>query len=261
MSDRNSVAGDREEIVNEHLMLFTEKHAGFFGQVHGGYLSGVLARDLSSSAQVRLRRPLATGSEVTLVPTDDGAAMEHDGVVIAEGASHELSLETPPPIDFSRAERASHAYPGFGRHLFPGCFCCGPAREEGDGLRVFPGPLGERNLAAAAWVPHHAFADAEGVVRPEILWAALDCPALWSLIFHAPADSDAHVVTGTIAMHIAAPVRAGERHVILAWPMGADRRKVVAGAALYKDDGTLLAAARQLCIVVDKGVPLGSQYW
>jgi hypothetical protein len=41
----------------------------------------------------------------------------------------------------------------------------------------------------------------------------------------------------------------GEACVVAAWPLGEDGRKLVAGTALYAEDGELLALARQTWIV------------
>ena len=54
-------------------------------------------------------------------------------------------------------------YPGLGNHPFPTCFACGPDRAEGDGLRIFPGPVGgasgDRGYVASLWVPHAEHAE------------------------------------------------------------------------------------------------------
>src|SRR3982075_2267589 len=66
-------------------------------------------------------------------------------------------------------------------HLPPTCFVCGPARAQGDGLRIFAGPLvrQSRNASAvfaATWTPDPTLAAEDGFVAPEFLWSALDCP-------------------------------------------------------------------------------------
>jgi hypothetical protein len=61
--------------------------------------------------------------------------------------------------------------------VFPGCFVCGPARGPGDGLRILPGPVAGRGLWAAPWTPEETVAGASDRVRPEVVWAALDCPS------------------------------------------------------------------------------------
>ena len=59
--------------------------------------------------------------------------------------------------------------PGRVDHPFPRCFACGPDRDEGDGLRIFPGPVGaERGYVASLRVPqpdHAGPAEPEDAVR------------------------------------------------------------------------------------------------
>jgi len=45
-----------------------------------------------------------------------------------------------------------------------------------------------------------------------------------------------------------APVRAGEPHVVISWPIEIDGRKRHSGSALFTADGELLASARALWI-------------
>ncbi|MGR6999796.1 hypothetical protein ACU686_19670 [Yinghuangia aomiensis] len=58
------------------------------------------------------------------------------------------------------------------------------ARTEGDGLRLFPGLLPQQpGTTATPWVPDASLADADGArVRPEFVWAALDCPGGWTVL-------------------------------------------------------------------------------
>jgi len=148
---------------------------------HGGYVAGVVAGFLEGPARVRLHRPpplgrrldmRRSGSEVTLL---DGEAL------VATGASTDVDLVVPDVVGFAEAEEASRAYPGFGEHMFRRCFGCGPARAAGDGLRIFAGPVPGRRLVAAPWIPDETLTDGGGAVRPEFLWAALDCPGRGAL--------------------------------------------------------------------------------
>jgi hypothetical protein len=119
-------------------------------------------------------------------------------------------FDLPEPVDDAHAEAASRSYPWHRHHPFPGCFWCGPDRSRGDGLRIFPGRVPERDVLAAPWVPHLVDADERGVVHREIGWAAFDCPQLWSLILGAPTDSADRVVTGAIEAQLLGPVMAQE---------------------------------------------------
>jgi hypothetical protein len=94
---------------------------------------------------------------------------------------------------------------------------------------------------ASPWTPPAWAADAEGNVRPEFVWAALDCPAT----FAAPELG----VLARFVVRIDAPVVAGHEHVVVGWPLGADGRKQHAGSAVFTSGGELLAASRALLIV------------
>jgi len=149
-------------------------------------------------------------------------------------------LDHPPPASYEQAEQASAGYAGFHRHAFPTCFVCGPERAPGDGLRIFAGPLDGREAVAAPWIPSVDLADGYGIVRPEFLWAALDCPGAFAVGF---GERDA-LLLGRLAAGIRAPVRSGERYVVLGWPLGEDGRKRYAGTALFTDTGELCGLAR-----------------
>jgi hypothetical protein len=113
----------------------------------------------------------------------------------------------------------------------------------------------------APWTPHPSLAAAGGAVRPEIVWSALDCPALWALLLTSAPDAPEHVVSGRFTAGICAPVPVDQPCIITAWPVGRQGRKIIAGAALSDQHGRLLASCEQTCVVVDAGVPIGMDRW
>ncbi len=159
---------------------------------------------------------------------------------------------------------AAERFLGSGPHCFVpqrACFVCGPERREGDGLRIFPGTVPRTSLVAAPWTPQPAPTGPGGAVSAEIVWSALDCPAIWALIASSPAGCPEKVVSGTLATALGGEVTPGTPHVIVAWPAGARGRRRFAGAALFTADGHLLAKSLQTCVVVEDGVPLGAHRW
>jgi len=114
---------------------------------------------------------------------------------------------------------------------------CGPARDAGAGLRIFPGPVAPGRVAAP-WVPDASLADAAGVVDPAFVWAALDCPGVFAF---GPLDRP--VVLGRMAAEIVAPLRAGEVCVVVGWSLGAEGRKYTTGTALFDARGALVGRA------------------
>ena len=127
-------------------------------------------------------------------------------------------------------------------HPFPTCFACGPLRAEGEGLRLFAGPVAGRELFAAAWTPAAEFASDGASVDPLFVWTALDCPS------SAPAMGGGTIVLASLAAELRAPVKVGEPHVIGSWQIERDGRKCFTGVALWDAAGGVCAAGRALWI-------------
>ena len=149
-------------------------------------------------------------------------------------------------------------------HPLPTCFVCGPARAERDGLRIFAGPLVRQSrnasaVLAASWTPDPTLTAEDGLVAPEFLWSALDCPTGYASSHDRESGSfdRTPILLGRMSARIEARPRPGERCVITAWEAGRDGRKRVAEAAAYGEAGTLLAVARATWIAVDRQVQLG----
>ena len=209
---------------------------------HGGYVCGMLAGLISGPAEVTLRRPPPLDRPLDVQRLEGGRIALRDGeTVIAEGAPASVEIDGPEPVPFPDAESASRSYVGFHQHAFPTCFGCGPRRPKGDGLRIFPGQVGGRNIVAAPWTPDAALTDEDGQVRPEFMWAALDCVGGWAILAQLP---ERPVVLGRLAAKLLAPVRGGEGCVVIGWPVGEDGRKLYSGTALFSEGGELRAFAR-----------------
>jgi hypothetical protein len=164
-------------------------------------------------------------------------------VVVAECHTAEIDVDPRPAPSHAEAVAASRRYPGFEEHAFPTCFVCGPERE--DGLRIFAGRLPGDDLFAATWTPDAALAAADGSVREEFVWAALDCPGAFAAGFAGRGE----MLLGRMAARIDRRPRVGDAHIVTAWPLGEDGRKRYAATALYDERGALLAISRQTWIV------------
>lgn len=203
-------------------------------------MCGVLGGLVGGTAEVTLRRPPPLDTPLEVVRLDGGAVTLRDsGTVIAEGTPTSLEIDVPEPVSFDEATDAVKSYIGFRHHPFPTCFVCGPQRAEGDGLRIFPGRVRGREIVAAPWTPDPSLVDKDGQVRPEIVWAALDCPSGFAVM-----SPKTMAVLGRLATKLLAPVRAGERCVVTGWPLGEDGRKLYSGSALFSADGDLRAVAK-----------------
>jgi hypothetical protein len=220
-----------------------ERFNGPEGSGNGGYTCGLLARELGGEAEVTLRRPPPLDRPLALVREGERICLLDGELLVAECRPGRADLDPPAPPSFAEAEAAARRYPGFVSHPFSTCFVCGPDRP--DGLRIFAGPLDGSDVVAAPWIPDASLGDANGPVAEELVWAALDCPGAFAVGFTERGEA----VLGRMAARIDARPRVGERHVVIAWPLGEDGRKLYAGTALFTESGDLLGLSRQTWIV------------
>ena len=105
---------------------------------------------------------------------------------------------------------------------------------------------------AAPWTPDPSVTDASGRVRPEVVWAALDCPSGIAAAEAAGLGQEAAILHGRMTARLAVlPALGGECRVI-AWPAGRDDRKLTAGSALLGPGGEVLAVAKAVRLVVPR---------
>jgi len=217
------------------------------GTANGGYTCGLVAGLLDSEvASVSLRAPPPLERPLRVVREKDLVQLLDDATIVAEGVPDELLLDVPDPVGPDRAALASRAgrERWIRRHPFPECVVCGPAREAGDGMRVFPGKLDD-GLYAAEWTPDNSLDDGRGCVRPEYVWAALDCPTSAPV---ANFGEGPPLVLARLIARLGCPVRIGEPHALVSWPLDVDGRKRRAACALFDSDGRLLSASSALWI-------------
>jgi hypothetical protein len=148
---------------------------------NGGYVCGRLARHIPGGAEVTLRAPPPLDTPLDAVATADGTWELCDGdKVVATGRAASVELSRVETASFEEARAAELLTPVKPHeHPLPTCFVCGPARAKGDGLRISAGSLrGHNAVLAASWTPDQNLAAEDGLVAPEFLWSALDCPRL-----------------------------------------------------------------------------------
>jgi hypothetical protein len=229
---------------------------------NGGYTAGSLASFLTEALagqerrpviEVTLRRPPPLDVALTVRVTDSTTAvlLGGDGPV-AEAGVVDRELSVVDEVDPERAAAASSGYAGFRKHPFPGCFACGTDRAEGDGLRIFPGPVAA-GVVAAEWVPHASLAVSSDLIDQGMqrvgsgtAWAALDCVGGWS----HDLEGRPSVLGRMVARVDALPV-VGERHVVVGRLLGTDGRKTFTAATLYDSDARVVATAEHTWLQVD----------
>ena len=235
---------------------------------NGGWTAGALAtlvdhdvptdhtaRWPTISVSLRQPPPLDTPLEVS---DDDGVTLAAtiDGQEIARAEVVDEVPQSVDPVPADEARAAMASYPGLRQHPFPTCFGCGTERVEGDGLRIFPGPVsatGAPTRVAATWTPHpslfedwHAYHDDHPRASLPVAWAALDCVGGW-----AGDLTDRMMVLARITARVQTLPMIGEEHVVVGEARGGEGRKTWTAATLYDADGRAIAVAEHLWITVD----------
>ena len=234
---------------------------------NGGWTAGALAAldgadspdDRSTSwpaIEVSLRQPPPLDTPLRVAEEDGVTTASFGGALVASAHRVDRALTEVEPVDPATAASAESAYPGLEFHPFPSCFACGTAREDGDGLRIFPGqtgtgPAGE--LVAATWTPHpslhedwHSYVDEQPRASVASTWAALDCIGGW-----AGDLSERLMVLGRMTARIDTLPVIGEAHVVVGEGRGQDGRKTATASTLYDADGRVVATAEHIWIAVD----------
>ncbi|WP_397404173.1 hypothetical protein [Phenylobacterium sp.] len=226
---------------------------------NGGYVCGVLARGLVGpvTAMIRAPVPLDEALEFEAGPTGNRLLGPEDAVIGTGAAAMQPIPDAPVIPTLAAARAASAGYFGHTNRVHPPCFTCSNEREEGDGLRVFPGQLegAEPGVLACVWTPHAAFGGVDGLIPPEVVWAALDCPGFFAWI---EKEGRHGALLGTMTGEILTPPRVGEDYIVLAWPIAREGRKETAGVALINAEGQILARAHQVWIVMPPRPPVAA---
>ncbi|MFC9559605.1 hypothetical protein [Agromyces sp. NPDC056965] len=212
---------------------------GLVDAAQGGIASGLFARIVGGTARVRLMKPVPLDVDLDVRKGRGGAAaIEHDGSVIATVEPtapfrHNAPL-TPTYVD---ALEAAQRHPLHGvRHPFADCIVCSPTRPGGLGVvfgtsRLLPDVLIAPLSASTPFV-------ADGALRPEMLWGALDCVSF-------PADllpSRTVAVTGQLTAHIERAVAADERLVAVGWQTSTGTRSHRTASVVLDEAGRVVAS-------------------
>jgi hypothetical protein len=148
-------------------------------------------------------------------------------------------------VEQARAARERNAWAH--SHPFPTCFGCGTERDRADSIATILGPVeGRDDVIADTWTPQAEFADEDGVVTPLFVWASLDCPT-GAVIQQGTGP---HVLARLTVDPGVAPVRAGEEHVLIAWPLSREGRKTWSAAALLTAGGTVCGISQGIWIAL-----------
>jgi len=249
--------------ATDSALVVPARYCGPTSSGNGGYTAGLLAERFANHphrrpecpvVEVTLRRPPPLETDLAVEHVEEGPVTRllHGDALVAEARCTDEELAAVDDVSAATAIEAMAGYGGFRRHPFPRCFVCGPERAEGDGLRIFPGPVGEGRVASA-WTPHESLAEASDLLDPGVqrvslgtTWAALDCVGGWSTDLEGrPA------VLGQIAARVDALPVVGEPHVVVGAELAVEGRKTFTASTVYDSDGRIVARARHIWIAVD----------
>ena len=224
---------------DERKLVIARRFCGPPNSGNGGYTCGMLAAAATTAVEVRLMKPPPLEQPLTIRPDADSGLVLLDGEEpVATAVPKTFALEVPKPPAYAEALAAVRGYEGFRHHTYPGCFVCGPERGRGDGMRIFASPIEGKELCAAAWLPDPSLAGPDGKIRPEFMWAALDCPG-----FFASGAASRGALLGLYAARVDRCVHVSEACVVIGWSLGHDGRKHYTGTAVFDEDGEICGRA------------------
>ncbi len=214
-----------------------QRYNGPPGTGNGGYSAGSVAALLTAApaaaTRVTLRRPPPLETEMTVRHARTGIAVYDGEKLVAEAEPDQLDeTDVVAPVGYDEAVAASETYSGFTQHPFPTCFVCGPQRQPGDGLRLFPGRLRDHRRTAAPF-------QAPDEISPVLLWATLDCPGGWAV----PLEARSYVLGRMTARVVTLPLP-GDECVVMGELVGEEGRRAFVRTSVYSPFGGLLAHAR-----------------
>jgi hypothetical protein len=255
-----------EEASMNHLVI-EKRFCGPPKSGNGGYVCGLLAAHIDGSAEVTLLAPPPLGQRLNVLSREHGVELRKDGTTLAIARAVHIDVPEIPIVDFCEAQDAvRRSRYDQSRHPLPMCFVCGPARMDGDGLRIIPAavpscPDHKMGTLVAPWAPYANLASEDGTIAGEFIWAALDCPTGFAAVGarHLGMTGDETILLGRMSARIERRPRPGDRCIIVAWPTGRDGRKLLANSALLNSEGDILAVARAIWLVVDRRVQLGER--
>ncbi len=219
-------------------LTIARRYRGPMTSANGGYAAGLLAQEVGAPAvEVTLRLPPPLERPLAVTEDGDRVLLLDGEALLAEARPGDPGVTAPPSPTFEEARDASREVGGWGAPEFDQCFVCGK-REDDSGLGIHAGRVPGRDdeLVATTWVASE--------VRPEIVWAVIDCPGAYAL----RGEGRGEPLLARITARIDRLPHEGERCVVAGWPLDADGRMRHAATALYGADGAPIAVSRQLWI-------------
>lgn len=213
---------------------------------NGGYTCGMVANFVDGQAEVTLRKPPPLDRPLTVEWVHGGVEVFDGKTLIAQGRSVDTDLDVPEPPTLEEAVAARERYTGYRTHAFPTCFVCGTDRAD-DGLMIHAGQVEGRDVWASPFMPDPTLPANDGMLEPEMVWSALDCPGAWAV---ERATKDQPVVLGRMTARLEREAPLDQAYIAIGWPIGGEGRKLFSGTALFDGDATRYGWALQTWIIL-----------
>lgn len=244
-------------------LVVPQRFCGPKSSGNGGWTSGALAEEVEGcptdhteawpTVEVTLLKPPPLDVPLRVSEADGVVVLSADVATrVAEARRVMRAPAAVAPVTPEEAATAEATYAGFKQHPFPTCFTCGPDREPGDGLRIFPGPVAEGRVACT-WTPHpsvaedfHTYHDDVRRASLPVTWAALDCVGGW-----VGDLAEVTRVLGRMTTNVSTLPAIGEPHVLVGELRDEQGRKTFTASTMYDASGSVVARAEHIWIAVD----------
>jgi len=215
---------------------------------NGGYACGAFGELVDGPAEVSLLAPPPLGTPLDVSFHAEGEVEVHHAGDLVARARPVDGVDVEPPVrpTLADAREASRRHPGHGVDTyFSDCFVCGTRRH--DGLGIHFGPLrGHGDVNAAVFLPDATVPNRDGIVAPDMIWAALDCPSYVPQLW----DPERPSLLARLAVERLDCVEVGEPVIAVGWHIASEGRKHHTASALLSAHGRVLARGRALWITL-----------
>ena len=229
-------------------MIVNSRFNGPPNSGNGGYVGGLMAKEIGGIVQVTLHKPPPLDVEMKLADQGEEWTLTHKNAIVARAKSSTITIAPKVIPSMADAVLCETRYPGFKRHAFPHCFVCGPQRSENDGLRLFTGVSGSGDYVAAPFRSFDDLYDDEGQMKTEFIWSALDCPGAYAI---TQIQEEKVLVLGRMTVEIKANINKSEKLIVSGWYLGSEKKKNYSGSAIINSDGEVKAIGEATWIEID----------
>lgn len=226
-------------------IVIPRRFQGIQGMAQGGHLAGLVSQTVGYEITVRFRRPCPLETPLELASDGDGHMLRHgDTTILEASATHDPVPSVPPPVTTEEAEEGRRwaESQAFAQNIRT-CFSCGDSSHS---LRVHAGLIDGSELAASPF-SYPEWMAPDGAVEPRFVWAPIDCAAGWRVSL---GPNSRPAVTGGLRVAITELPRPGEPLIAVASADDWTGRTRSARSAIYRENGSLVAAADSIWVAV-----------